>query len=36
MVLIPPAADPVWDYRQPAISRAFNAVEHMLRVRLGQ
>jgi hypothetical protein len=36
MVLIPPAADPVWDYRQPAISRAFDAVEHMLRVRLGQ
>ena len=34
MVLIPPSADPVWDYRRPVIGRAFDAVSRMLAGRL--
>jgi hypothetical protein len=34
MVLIPPSADPIWDYRRPAIGRAFAGVDRMLANRL--
>ncbi len=36
MVLIPPSPDPIWNYRRPAITAAFEAVRTMLRQRLGQ
>lgn len=35
MVLLPPAAEPVWNYRRPAFERAFAAIEAMMRDRLG-
>jgi hypothetical protein len=34
MVVAPPAADPVWDYRRPAIAAVLKAVERMLARRL--
>jgi hypothetical protein len=33
-VLIPPGDDPRWDYRRPAIGRAFEAVTHMIGQRV--
>ncbi|MDR3375853.1 MAG: hypothetical protein P4L98_19170 [Ancalomicrobiaceae bacterium] len=35
MVLIPPDADPIWNYRRPAISAAQTAVKDMIARRLG-
>ena len=33
MVINPPEADPLWDYRRPAIARALDAATHMLLAR---